>query len=156
MEENWKTQLRKIEREFDGLPPEPSPAFAKLQTDTERRAVKKAAERASAIGAIARLVLVLALGVGLMFWPYPRDCGQGLFTFIAAEVVFIAGAVWIASFSWRHGMPRTHILALLIVLAGLVLVAAQVLPRNGYAAVDPKNPPQWWCGPGAPAASTGG
>ncbi len=144
-EENWKTQLRKIEREFDGLPPEPSPAFAKLQSETERRTHKRAAERAAAIGAAARLVLVLALGAGLMFWPYPRDCGQGLFTFIAAEVVFIAGGIWIASFTWRHGMPRTHILALLVVSIGLILVAAEVLPRNGYAAVDPENPPGWWC-----------
>ena len=145
VEENWKTQLRKIEREFDGLPPEPSPAFAKLQTETERRTHKRAAERASAIGAAGRLVLVLALGVGLWFWPYPRECGRGLFTFIAAEAVFIAGGVWIASYTWRHGMPRTHILALLVVLAGLGLIATEVLPRNGYAAVDPKNPPQLWC-----------
>ena len=142
---NWKTQLRKIEREFDGLPPEPSPALQKLQTETERRAVKKSAERASAIGAAVRLVLVLSLGVGLLFWPYEQDCGQGLFGFLAAEGVFVAGAIWIASFTWRHGMPRTHILALLITLGGLALIAAEVLPRNGYAAVDPRNPPQWWC-----------
>ncbi|MDQ3673537.1 MAG: hypothetical protein M3365_04095 [Gemmatimonadota bacterium] len=144
-EENWKTQLKKIEREFDGLPPEPSPALQKMQTETERRAHKRSAERASAIGAAGRLLLVLALGVGLVLWPYPRACGQDLFTFLAAEVVFIAAGVWIATYTWRHGMPRTHVLALLIVLAGLVLVAAEALPRNGYAAVDPKNPPQWWC-----------
>ena len=144
-EENWKTQLRKIEREFEGLPPEPSPAFAKLQTETERRAHKRTAERASAIGAAVRLLLVVALGVGLVFWPYPRDCGQGLFTFIAAEAVFVAGGLWIATYTWRHGMPRTHILALLVALSGLALIAAEVLPRNGYAAVDPEYPPQWWC-----------
>jgi hypothetical protein len=145
MNDTWKTQLKKIEREFDGLPPEPSPALQKLQTETERRAVKKSAERASAIGASVRLVLVIALGVGLFFWPYVRDCGQGLFGFMAAEAVFVAGAIWVATFTWKHGMPRTHILALLITLGGLSLIAAEVLPRNGYAKVDAKNPPQWWC-----------
>ena len=145
MSDTWKTQLKKIEREFDGLPPEPSPALQKLQTETERRTIKKSAERASAIGAAVRLVLVLALGAGLLFWPYVRDCGQGLFGFIGAEAVFVAGAIWVATFTWRHGMPRTHILALLITLAGLGLIAAEVLPRNGYAKVDPQNPPQWWC-----------
>jgi hypothetical protein len=38
-----------------------------------------------------------------------------------------------------------HALSLLIVLAGLVLIAAEVLPRIGYAASDPKHPPQMWC-----------
>jgi len=38
-----------------------------------------------------------------------------------------------------------HVLSLLIALTGLVLVATEILPRVGYAAVDPKHPPQFTC-----------
>jgi hypothetical protein len=31
------------------------------------------------------------------------------------------------------------------VLAGLILLATEVLPRVGYAAVDPKHPPAFFC-----------
>jgi len=34
---------------------------------------------------------------------------------------------------------------LFIILAGLILIAAEVLPRVGYAAVDPKHPPRFSC-----------
>jgi hypothetical protein len=38
-----------------------------------------------------------------------------------------------------------HTLSLLIVLTGLALMAIEILPRIGYAAVDPKHPPQFSC-----------
>jgi len=145
-EHDWPTQLRKIEREFDGLPPEPSPAAVRAQTEAERRAQQRALERSAALGAAARLFLVLALGGAISLWPYPRECGQGLFTFIAVEAVLVAGGLWVASYTWRHRMARTHALALAVVLTGLILIAAEVLPRIGYATVNPRNPPQWWCG----------
>ena len=141
---DWSTQLRKIEREFEGLPPEPSPALLKMQSESERRAQKRAEERASAMGAAARLFLVLALGAGLSLWPYAHECGQGLFVYIAVKAVLVAGGIWVATYTWRHRMPRVHMVSLLITLIGLVLIAAEVLPRTGYAAVDPQNLPQVW------------
>ena len=142
---DWKTQLRKIEREFDGLPPEPSPALLKMQSESERRAQKRTEDRASAMGAAARLFLVLALGAGLSLWPYEHECGQGLFVYIAVKAVLVAGGIWVATYTWQRRMPRIHILSLLITLIGLVLIAGEVLPRTGYAAVDPQNLPQVWC-----------
>lgn len=142
-ENNWPTQLKKIEREFDGLPPEPSPGALRAQSEAERRAQ----ERSAALGAAARLFLVIALGGAISLWPYARDCGSGLITFIAVETVLVAGGLWVATYAWRHHMARTHMLALLVTLSGLILIAAEVLPRTGYAAVDPQNPPQWWCAP---------
>jgi hypothetical protein len=41
---------------------------------------------------------------------------------------------------------------LAIVLAGLVLVAAEVLPRIGYAVTDPLHPPRVWCAEPASAS----
>lgn len=156
VEDNWKSQLKKIEREFDGLPPEPSPAFQKLQTEEERRAKERTLTRAAIIGSTARLILVLALGVALVMWPYSRVCGSGWFGYVGVEGVIIAGGLWVAITTWRARLAKLHVLSLVIVLAGLVLVAAEVLPRIGYAATDPLHPPQMWCAEptNAPPATT--
>jgi hypothetical protein len=156
VEDNWKSQLKKIEREFDGLPPEPSPAFQKLQSEEERRAKERAATRAAIIGSTARLILVLALGAALAMWPYSRACGSGWFGYVGVEVVIIAGGLWVAITTWRARLPKLHVLSLLIVLAGLGLVAAEVLPRIGYAVTDPLHPPLVWCAEptNAPPATT--
>ena len=145
VENDWKNQLKKIEREFDGLPPEPSPAYKKMQTEAERRAQEKSMQRSALIGATARLLLVLGLGVALSVWPYENACGSGLFGYVGVEVVMLIGGLWVAVSTWKSRLPRTHIISLLIVLASLVLIAAEVLPRAGYAQVDPKHPPTWSC-----------
>jgi hypothetical protein len=144
-DEDWSVQLKKIERQFDGLPPEPSPAFKKMQSEEERRAKERAQQRAAMFGAGARLVLVFALFAALVFWPYANVCGVGLFSYIGVEAVIVAGGIWVGVTTWKYRLPRMHALSLLIVLVGLGLIAAEVLPRTGYAAIDPKNPPQTWC-----------
>jgi hypothetical protein len=142
---DWSTQLKKIEREFDGLPPEPSPAFKKMQSEEERRAQERAQQRAAMIGAGARLILVFALFGALIIWPYDNACGTGWFGYIGTQAVIVAGGLWVAFTTWRYRLPKMHALSLLIILVGLVLIAAQVLPRTGYAIVDAKNPPRVWC-----------
>ena len=144
-QDDWSTQLKKIEREFEGLPPEPSPAYKKLQSEEQKRAQERVKQRAAMIGGGARLVLVGALGVALAFWPYENGCGAGLFGYLAVEIVIIIGGLWVAVSTWRARLPRMHILSLLIAFAGLVLLAVEILPRVGYAAVDPKHPPQFSC-----------
>ena len=144
-QDDWSVQLKKIEREFEGLPPEPSPAFKKLQSEEERRAQERAMQRVAMIGGGARLILVFALGVALAFWPYEKDCGSGLFGYLGVELVIIVGGLWVAFSTWRARLPKMHVLSLLIVLTGLVLIAAEVLPRVGYASVDPKHPPTFSC-----------
>jgi hypothetical protein len=144
-QDDWSTQLKKIEREFEGLPPEPSPAFKKLQSEEQRRAQERAQQRRAMIGGWARLILVGALGVALAFWPYENTCGPGLAGYLAVKIVIIIGGLWVAIITWRARLPRMHILSLLIVLAGLVLVAIEILPRIGYAAVDARNPPHFAC-----------
>jgi len=49
--------------------------------------------------------------------------------------------------TWRSRMPKTHGVALALVLWGLGLIGHQVFPRIGYAKVDATNPAQWWCPP---------
>ena len=145
VDDDWSTKLKKIEREFQGLPPEPSPAFKKLQSEEERRAQERAKQRVAALGAGARLILVFALFGALTIWPYANDCGFGLFSYIGAEAAIVAGGLWVAFTTWRARLPKLHALSLIIILVGLILIAAEVLPRTGYARVDAKSPPQLWC-----------
>ena len=156
IDNDWSTKLKNIEREFDGLPPEPSLAFKKMQSEEERRAQERAQQRAAAIGAGARLFLVFALFGALAIWPYANHCGAGWFGYVGAEAVIVAGGLWVAFTTWRYRLPKMHALSLVIILVGLVLIASEVLPRTGYASVDPKNPPQLWCPEtSAPPPSTG-
>ena len=145
VQDDWSVQLKKIEREFDGLPPEPSAAFKKLQNEEERRAQERARQRAALIGVVARLILVAAVAVALEFWPYANDCGFGLFGYMGAEAIIVIGGVWVAISTWQARLPRMHIVSLAVTLAGLILIVGEVLPRIGYAAVDPKNPPRFSC-----------
>jgi hypothetical protein len=156
VDDHWATQLKKIEREFEGLPPEPSPAYQKLQSEEERRAKERAMTRAAVIGSSARLILVLALGAALVMWPYSRACGSGWFGYVGVEGVIVAGGLWVAATTWRARLAKLHVLSLLIVLAGIVLLAAEVLPRIGYAVTDPLHPPGIWCAEptNAPPATT--
>lgn len=159
VQDDWSTQLKKIEREFEGLPPEPSPAYKKLLSEEEKRAQERARQRAASIGVTARLILVGAVAVSLAFWPYENDCGLGLFGFLGAEAVIVIGGLWVAITTWRARLPRLHILSLLITLGGLILLASEILPRIGYAAVDAKNPPHFSCpatsaAPASPVTST--
>ena len=144
-QDDWSVQLKKIEREFDGLPPEPSPAMKKLQSEEERRAQERVYQRAAMIGGGARLILVFALFAALIIWPYERECGAGLFEFLGVEVVIVVGGLWVAFTTWRYRLPKMHTLSLLIILTGLILIGAEVLPRIGYAAVDPKHPRHFSC-----------
>ena len=80
-----------------------------------------------------RVGLGLALGVGMMVWPYSHVCGLKLiFYLIGAGTVVIAGA-WSGISSWKRRMGFAHLLSLGLVAWGLTLAAGVVLPRIGYA-----------------------
>jgi hypothetical protein len=145
---NWTSELRKIERAFDGLPPVPpvpSPAQLKQRRASERRTLERTLERqertAMIIGTGGRFLLVFALSAAINFWPYGHACGFGLFTYMFAEVLIVVGGLWTVAWTWQHRMPRGHGVAMAMVGWGLALIAAQVLPRMGYAA----EAAHWFC-----------
>lgn len=142
---NWAAELKKIEREYDGLPPEPTPAAMKAKRDVERRVQEERHESALAIGAAGRIFLVVALAAAINFWPYARECGAALIAYVGSEAVVVAGGVWLAAWTWHHGMAKVHMVSLVVVLWGVALLGAQTLPRVGYAKTDPANPPRWMC-----------
>ena len=93
----------------------------------------------------ARVVLALALGVGMMFWPYDAKCGSGMVLYLGAVTAVVVSGVWSAVWSWRHRAARLHSLSLLLVLWGLILGGLDVLPRIGYAKPDLMHPATWSC-----------
>ena len=143
---DWNVELRKIEREFDGLPPEPTPEELRAQRALARRTQDDEDNRTAAVGVVARLAIVLALGAALANWPYNHACGAPLMGYLFSIAVLVGGGLWTTVCSWRQRMPRTHILSLVAILWALTLAAAEVLPRVGYANADPSRPPSWSCG----------
>ncbi len=112
----------------------------------------------NAWGVYARLTLSVALGIGMVLWPYPARCGPGLAAYLAAVVVVVTSGVWSSIWTWRHRASRAHMLSLLIVLWGLILGSVEVLPRVGYAKPDLRHPSGWAClatpAPASPASTT--
>lgn len=159
---DWDKELAKIDKQLAGM------SDADLLGEQARPALpagkgaKPAAARSSAAAPVAseaaptgsraqtwalygRIGLSVALGVGMMFWPYDARCGAGLTLYLGAvAAVFISG-VWSAVWSWRHRAARLHTLSLLLVLWGLVLGAIDVLPRVGYARVVLPHQASWAC-----------
>lgn len=143
---DWDKDLAKIDRKLESISdaaliPSPRDATPAVQAKVaeERRAT-------STFGVFARLTLSVALGVGMLFWPYAARCGLGLAAYLGATAVVVAGGVWSSIWTFRHRAGRAHTLALLIVVWGIVLASIEVLPRVGYATPTPDHPAVWSCG----------
>lgn len=138
---DWDAELRKIEREYDGLPPEPEsppePSEAQLRArrSAQFRARQRAAERRAEIGTWARLALVACLTTALYWWPYASDCGAGLAGLLLTLLVLVTGAVWVNIHTWRHHLAVPHGLAVALLVVALAIFAAQLAPRLDYATV---------------------
>jgi membrane protein YdbS with pleckstrin-like domain len=135
MATDWDKELAKIDKQLesisdDQLLPQPKNAPAKVK---EKIAVERA--QTSTLGVMFRLVLAVALGVAMLFWPYESQCGLGLAAYLGAVVVVGISGIWTAVWTWRHRSGKAHVLSLLILLWSLVLGAQTVLPRTGYAKV---------------------
>ena len=130
---DWNHELRKIEREYDGLPPERSRTQLRLQKIQEIAAKDRFLERLSLIGFWARIVLIAALGVSLFWWPYGRHCGMPLAGYLISNAVVIVGALSLAVRGWRDRLPWAFVCSTLCVGLGWTIIALNVLPRFGYA-----------------------
>ena len=140
---NWSEELRKIEREYDGLPPARTRTQIRMQKVQEIISKGRFEERLSMIGIWTRLVLVGALGTALFWWPYGNACGFPLMTFLASYVVVITGGLAVAARTWRDRLVRPFVGAALVVVAAWTVVAVHTLPRLGYPTVA--NRAQWVC-----------
>jgi hypothetical protein len=80
-----------------------------------------------------RVGLGLALGVGMMVWPYSHVCGVKLIFYTIGAVTVVVAGMWTGISSWKRRMGFAHLLSLGLVIWGLALAAGVVLPRIGYA-----------------------
>lgn len=154
MSTDWDKELHKIDQQLeslsdDALLPEQKQkgkGGKPAKATPPAGAPAPATRTTSTLGVMARLLLAIALGVAIMFWPYSTKCGMGLFGYLAASIVVIVAGGWSAIWTWRHRSASGHILSLLLILWGALLAAQQVLPRIGYAKPDTAHPAVWMCG----------
>ena len=142
---DWDAEMRKIDRRLESVSDEALLPARGATTPAARAHVESVQRSTSTFGVFARLLLAVALGVAILFWPYSARCGVGLALYLASVGTLITAGVWSSVWTWRHRSAGGHSLALLIVLWGLVLAAVDVLPRVGYAKPTAAHPALWSC-----------
>ena len=157
---DWDKELAQIDRLIASgaggpkSPAAPAPAGAPAPAARGGPAPAPAAPRPrSVVFTWLRLLLGLAIGVGITQWPYARGCGVLLFGYLGAVGGVIVAGLWSGISSWRTRSGLAHVLSLGLVFWGAILGAREVLPRVGYARARaawfcPANPP----GPAEPGA----
>ncbi len=144
-DKNWDQELAKIDKQLESVSDAALFPAPKKGSVAEQAVVGEKRAKTRTWGAFLRLALSAAVGVGILFWPYPSRCGFGLAMYLAAVAGVITGGVWSAIWTWKHQTPRAHALSLVLVAWGLGLGAAEVLPRVGYAIPTAAHPAQWAC-----------
>lgn len=145
---DWDKELAKIDRAMARMPPpaaDPAPARKSAGPAGGGAAPGVAPQHAGPRATTTtwlRVLLVLTLAVAMPLWPYPKGCGVGLYAYLAAAGIVVLAGAWAGISTWRRRRAIGHVLAILVLLWGLILIAAEVLPRVGYA----KAAIRWTCG----------
>ncbi|HWE41577.1 MAG TPA: hypothetical protein VG432_03685 [Gemmatimonadaceae bacterium] len=142
---DWDRKMASIDKKLESISDDQLVGRAKTPAAADTGDIARARAETSTFGVFARLLLSVALGVGIVFWPYGSRCGVGLAAYLGAVTVVVASGVWSAVWTFRHRAGRAHVLSLLLVLWGMILGAQEVLPRVGYAVPTPQHPAAWYC-----------
>ena len=141
---DWNVELRKIEREYDGLPPERTRTQLRLQRIQEIAAKQRFGERLSLVGVWMRLFLVAALALSLFWWPYGHKCGFPLVAFLLSNTMVVVGGVALGLRTWRDRMGWVFSGAAVCVVVAWTVMALHILPRSGYSPAGATNA-GWRC-----------
>jgi hypothetical protein len=141
---DWDAEMRKIDQQISSIP---SQGAAPVRAPAQSAGIAPPAARSetSTFGVMARLGLAAVLGVAIVFWPYSARCGLGLAGYLGAVATLIVAGAWSSIWTWKHRAARAHTVSLLLLTWGLVLAAADVLPRVGYAKPSANRPANWTC-----------
>ena len=142
---DWEAELKKIDKELERASDEAIFPTKGAVAPAQKAANVTAQSTTTTFGVFSRLSLAVALGVGIIFWPYSARCGAGLAAYLAAVIALLVSGVWSSIWTFRHRSAKAHTLSLLLVLWGLVLGATEVLPRVGYAIATEAHPATWGC-----------
>ncbi|HEY2850308.1 MAG TPA: hypothetical protein VGI97_10545 [Gemmatimonadaceae bacterium] len=144
-ERDWDAEMRKIDKQIASLPAQAATPARAAAPQPSTAPVAPARSETTTLGVMARLGLACVLGVAIMFWPYGAKCGFGLAGYLAAVSTLVVAGVWASVWSWKHRAAKAHAVSLVLVTWGLVLAAADVLPRVGYAKPTATHPANWVC-----------
>lgn len=73
------------------------------------------------------------LSAAMPYWPYANAWSWGLVLYLSAVVLVLITGIWGAKLTWDARLPAAHTVAVGIVLWGFGLIAAEAVPRIGYA-----------------------
>jgi hypothetical protein len=148
---DWDAEMRKIDKQIASIPAQ---SAAPVRAGSPPGAASPAAGAApppaarretSTFGVMARLALACVLGIAIIFWPYGARCGIGLAGYLGAVTTLVVAGVWSSIWTWKHRAAKAHTVSLLLITWGIVLAAADVLPRVGYAKPTADHPAHWTC-----------
>lgn len=142
---DWDKEMKKIDKQLESISDDALISTSGAKAPVEKARAAEVKRTTSTFGVFARLVLAVALGVAMLFWPYSVRCGPGLFAYLFSSFMVGVAGVWSAVWAWRHRAAQAHILALLLVVWGLVLAGLEILPRVGYALPTATHPATWMC-----------
>lgn len=141
---DWDAEMRKIDQQIASIPSQGA-APVRAQQQGGGAPMPAARSETTTFGVMARLGLACVLGVAIVFWPYSARCGFGLAGYLAAVTTLVVAGVWSSIWTWKHRAAKAHTVSLLLLTWGLVLAAADVLPRVGYAKPSANHPAHWTC-----------
>lgn len=142
----WTAELRKIERQFDGMSPDPSAINQRVKHQAERRTRERHDQQVRAVGTWARVCLIAALaGATTFWWPYAHVCGDGFLAYIAAGALLVVGSVWAMTATWQIRLATAHVVATVFLIWGLAFISIQVVPHTPLAASVGMRQSTWRC-----------
>ena len=130
---DWDKELAKIDKQLESVSDAQLFPEKKGASPAQKQQVAETRAATPSWPAIVRLVLSVALGVGVLFWPYANRCGLGLAGYLFVVIAVAGSGIWSAVWTWRHRAGRAHVLSILVIAWGLMLGATEILPRVGYA-----------------------
>jgi hypothetical protein len=132
-DKDWEKLMAQVDKQIESVSDQQVFPDKKGAAPAQKAATAVARDTTKTWPAIVRLVLSSALGIGVLFWPYANRCGFGLSGYLLVVAVVALSGVWSAVWTWRHQTAKAHVLSILLIVWGLVLAGAEVLPRTGYA-----------------------
>jgi hypothetical protein len=85
------------------------------------------------LGMWFRVLLALSLAVTMGWWPYSRECGLPLFSYLGAVLIVLVAGTWASAASWRNRSALAHVISLTLIFYAIMLTGSELLPRTGYA-----------------------
>jgi hypothetical protein len=99
-----------------------------------------------AVGGLRTWLVTLLGPIGaasLTIWPYQKACGLMLGVYLAGVLAVFGASIWAMRWAWVSRRGMALVVGTLTLVASLILAAAEILPRTGYAAVTAG----WVCSP---------